>query len=93
MNAAAFGDSRLPTWFWEGIRVDPVTGCWEWTGIITRKGYGLLQFQGIWAFAHCVVWAALVGPLPGGHPMFLCGNRACCNPAHIIPVPGPYPDD
>lgn len=67
-----------------GVKEDPVTGCWIWTGKL-RKGYG--QFRG--RPAHRVSYEAFVGPIPEGLVIdHLCRNRACVrpDPKHLEPV-------
>ena len=65
-----------------GYRVDPETGCWNWTGTKMRGGYG---GQG-GRHAHRVAWELLVGPVSEGHDLHhLCGSRACVNPDHLEP--------
>jgi hypothetical protein len=75
------------------------TGCWRWTGSVTRDGYGHLRVAGRMRMAHRYAWELLVGPIPplieldhtchvprlcsGGDT---CEHRRCCNPAHLEPV-------
>lgn len=78
----------LPAFAQQRIKLDPA-GCWLWTGVIQRAGYGT------WgdATAHRRVWELLVGPLPAWSPAadaieldHLCRVRRCVNPAHLEPV-------
>lgn len=82
-----FGDQRLPSKFWAKARLNPVTGCWEWTAYLNKKGYGSFgPFRGV-KLAHRVSYEALVGPIP--EPLVidhLCRVRNCVNPAHMEPV-------
>jgi hypothetical protein len=65
----------------------PESGCWEWTGAITRLGYGNAYVGGRTMLAHRAVYEALVGPVPNGLTLdHLCRNRGCVNPAHLEPV-------
>lgn len=72
------------------IRVNPVTGCWEWIGAISG-GYGMVRFRGPSAIVHRILYAWTVEPLPLGFTArkyaqldhVVCNNRRCCNPAHV----------
>lgn len=69
------------------LREDESTGCWVWTGGLTR-GYGRLRAHGRSLTAHRVVYEAMVGEIPEGLQLdHLCRNRACSNPEHLDPVP------
>ena len=71
---------------------EPNTGCWLWTGHVTRgsrHGYGMShRWTGSGVrqkFAHRMAWELEHGPIPEG----LCvlhsciGTRSCVNPAHM----------
>jgi hypothetical protein len=64
-------------------RVDPVTGCWEWTLSLT-SGYGYFIWQGVWTYAHRAAWLLWKGPIPEGHDVLHhCDNGRCFNPEHL----------
>ena len=66
------------------IKVDPETGCWNWT-LKLRNGYG--KFRGV--LAHRLAWEAFIGPVPKGlHLDHVCRNRRCVrpDPKHLEPV-------
>jgi hypothetical protein len=69
------------------ITVDAETGCWNWTGTLSR-GYGRISDDTQrMRPAHRIVWEHLVGPISAGlHLDHLCRNRRCVNPAHLEPV-------
>lgn len=88
MTDAEFGDPRLPQRFWDKVRVNEETGCWEWTAAQDWCGYGWFGYDGRSRKAHRVAYAALVGDLPEWTPTglqidHLCRIRACVNPAHL----------
>ena len=87
----AFGDGRLPTRFWDKVRVTP-SECWVWTA---TTDYGYARFRvgsrsdnttrmvraARWAYEH------LIEPIEAGLVIdHLCRNRACVYPAHLEPV-------
>jgi hypothetical protein len=63
-------------------------GCWLWQRYRNRHGYGRVTVPGDGnRFAHRVVYAQLIGPIPPGLTLdHLCRNRACCRPDHLEPV-------
>jgi hypothetical protein len=79
------------------IIVNPDTGCWEWQGYRTPKGYGRVarrvsggkvRVLGV----HRVVYEMLVGSIPEDRPhldhvkALGCASKACCWPGHLEPV-------
>jgi hypothetical protein len=76
------------------IKVDPVTGCWNWTANL-RHGYGRIQYRGQPIAVHRLLYAWLVGPLPKRQKgrktpnldHVVCDNKRCGNPAHVQLVP------
>lgn len=71
---------------WRKVEVKTSTECWPFTGYLL-KGYGRIGLGGRKdgvAYAHRVVCHVAHGECPPGHSArHLCGNRACCNPAHL----------
>ena len=61
--------------------------CWEWTGAINHKGYGLFSYKGHPVIAHRFAYEQLIGPISDGLTLdHLCRNRRCVNPAHLEPI-------
>lgn len=63
--------------------------CWEWTGNITKNGYGVFSPGGGEAVTSAHRWSyqSMVGPIPDGLDLdHLCYNRRCCQPLHLEPV-------
>lgn len=71
-------------------KVHKTSDCWVWTASTTAAGYGQINLgrrgDGM-AYAHILVYEALIGPVPDGLELdHLCRNRACVNPAHLEAV-------
>lgn len=66
------------------VRIDEQTGCHEWLGAKTDKGYGSVRVCGQTLPAHRVFFIAAKGEIPQGLCVdHLCRNRACCNISHL----------
>lgn len=78
-------DPILPSLrFWS--KVQKGSGCWEWTGSTTLKGYGQLHLGGGGSHvaAHRFSWTLAHGPIPSGMIiMHICDNPPCVRPDHL----------
>jgi hypothetical protein len=62
-------------------RVNPATGCWEWSAGRHPLGYGIVWIDGKCYRASRVAWVALRGPIPEGQcALHRCDNPPCINP-------------
>lgn len=67
--------------------------CRVWTGPTDRNGYGYVYVSGVGTMlVHRAVWEHFHGPIPDGCEIDHvkdrgCHSRACCNEAHLEPVP------
>lgn len=74
----------------KNISIDPVSGCWNWTGGKDQRGYGCVYFNKVRERIHRVMYSVFVKPVPRctnnkrlrviDH---LCENTSCCNPTHL----------
>lgn len=63
--------------------VDPVSGCWVWTGPVNNNGYGKVGNT----YVHRLSYAVAKGPIPAETEIdHLCRNRRCFNPEHLDAV-------
>lgn len=81
--------SDLPVRMQQKIKATD-TGCWEWTGYVMPRGYGMIRWhpkpRGP-EYAHRVSFFLLKGELSAGHQIdHLCRNRKCVNPEHLEQV-------
>jgi len=66
-------------------RIDPLSGCWEWTGARKPDGYGRLFRRGRQLTAHRLAYEQWRGPIPPGlSVLHRCDNPACFNPEHLF---------
>lgn len=74
------------------LKIDPATGCMEWTGYVRKRGgkhrhqpYGDVWFDGRNRLAHRVAMMIETGQdiPPGMTVMHQCDNPPCCNPDHL----------
>jgi hypothetical protein len=65
------------------------TGCWNWTGPKSEKGYGRIRVKRRLVLPHRVVAAAsgivrsVTDPEADDYVLHSCDNPSCCNPAHL----------
>jgi len=67
------------------ISINDVTGCWNWTGALDEKGYGLMSVKKRTKRVHRMAYEFYRGPIPEG--LFVChkcDNPKCFNPAHLF---------
>lgn len=60
------------------------SGCWEWTGVVSSVGYGMLAVSGDRPLAHRVSYRLHHGEIPDGmYVLHDCDNPPCVNPDHL----------
>lgn len=69
-----------PDEFWKRTTVTP--GCWLWTGVVDRCGYGKLGHE----LAHRISWRLHKGAISSSktYVCHSCDTPACVNPAHLF---------
>jgi hypothetical protein len=73
------------------VQPDPATGCHNFTGSLTKLGYGRMKIvaggKKRTVQAYRVAYEAVRGPVPIGLVLdHLCRNPRCCNPDHLEAV-------
>ena len=77
----------LPNSWRKKIEVVTESGCWIWTGALSKNGYGNVHIRPKNMVAHKAVYLLLRGPVPEGLDLdHLCRVRCCVNPYHLEPV-------
>jgi len=71
--------------FWALVSVGTSNDCWEWSGFLTKKGYGMFGVGDRTRRANRVAWTIQNGPIPQGLLVcHHCDNPPCCNPSHLF---------
>lgn len=67
------------------LHIKKENGCWEWRGVLDKRGYGRLVDDNGWAdMAHRWSYKHFVGEIPKGLVInHLCHNPKCVNPKHL----------
>lgn len=71
--------------FWSKLGPPTARGCREYTGVISKNGYGIFWWRRTSFYAHRMAYALYYGPagMDDAVVMHLCDNRKCCEPTHL----------
>ena len=79
-----YGDDYIKLRFWDKVRINKDTGCWEWIGSLQNMGYGKLSINGQIFLAYRIAYKLMKGDIPNELEIdHLCRNKKCVNPAHL----------
>lgn len=87
--ATEYSINDLPLRIASKIKINEVTGCWEWQAYTDPYGYGRITMSThqVACHAHRIVYALLAAAIPEGLTLdHKCRVRHCVNPAHLEPV-------
>lgn len=72
--------------FWSKVdKAAGPDGCWLWTGLLARGGYGRFNIEGRYVRAHRLAFHLATGVDPGDlYVCHHCDTPLCVNPAHLF---------
>lgn len=78
--------NSFPERFWKQVEIGDANSCWNWTGEMNSKGYGIYERCKVRKVAHRWAWLLTHGVLDESRCLLhKCDNPLCCNPSHLVP--------
>ncbi len=79
-----FNEKQLRN-FWAKVDKKDDTECWEWTGSLTRTGYGMVKYNNKNKTSHRISFMIHNNRQieDKKHILHSCDNGKCCNPHHL----------
>ena len=75
--------SQLPERWRDKIEIESNSGCWLWTGAVSKSGYAIVVVAGRNCQPRNLIWEQFIGPIEKGIVLdHLCHTPSCINPAH-----------
>lgn len=72
--------------FWQKVNKDGPNGCWIWTAMRNKDGYGCFRVGNTMKKAHRFSYEINKGQIPSGMEVrHICHNPSCVNPDHLEP--------
>jgi hypothetical protein len=69
--------------FFNKIRIDDSTGCWNWSSATNKDGYGNYCYKSKQISSHIYSMKVFLRYEEGKLVDHICQNRKCCNPDHL----------
>lgn len=70
--------------FFDRIKINTKTQCWEWNHVIMRNGYGVFNIAGTAFLVHRFSYQLFYGEIKEQFVCHKCDNPICCNPTHLF---------
>jgi len=69
--------------FWYNVDKGDTDECWEWQGVIMKRGYGQFSHDNRRYYTHRLMYRIIHGVVPKPQVNHHCDNPQCVNPNHL----------